>query len=399
MKCKITLNRGLKTVLGIVFSTMIGIAANAQAVIRVESVNTATDEISLINLGDATLDIGSYWLCLGPGSYVQVSNAAVGSTNLAPGENVSVAYNVDPVADGFSLFTTNSFSSSDPNILIDYVQWGAGNQPRVGQAVTAGRWDSASNFVSGESPYTFTGTATDFGSAFWASTQDIIRILSVNTGTDEIVLSNFGTTTVDIGSYWLCLGPGSYVQVSNAAVGSTNLAPGEDVSVAYNVDPVADGFSLFTTNSFGSSDPDILIDYIQWGAGNQPRVGQAVTAGRWDNVNSFVSGDSPYTFAGTATDFGSAFWNSTLGIDDFFESSVNIYPNPVNTELNINIQDESISELDLDIYDLSGRKVISQVINGGLINSIDLVSLRNGLYMLTISDGTNVVLSEKILKR
>ena len=398
MKCTITLKHELRSLLGLLFGLCISGAMYAQAVIRVESVDTDLDEITLTNMGDTAQDVGTYWLCLGPGTYVQVSNAATGSANLGPGENVTVSYNVDPVADGFSLFTTNSFGSSDPNILIDYVQWGAGNQPRVGQAVTAGRWDNVMNFVSGDSPYIFTGTSSDFGSSFWTEAQDIIRVLSVDTGTDEIVLSNFGVTTVDVGTYWLCLGPGSYVQVSNAATGSTNLAPGEDVTVNYDVDPVADGFSLFTTNSFGSSDPNILIDYVQWGAGNQPRVGQAVTAGRWDNVMNFVSGDSPYTFTGTASDFGSTFWDSTLSIEDFFEAGVSIYPNPATDALNIDIQNESLSDLTVTIYDLSGRKVKTQAINGGLVNSVDLFNFRTGMYMLTIADGTQVVLSKKIVK-
>ncbi len=395
----ITLKKTLQKMSMLVFFLMVGAWSYAQAVIRVQSVNVSADEIVLTNLGDASQDVGTYWLCLGPGTYVQVSSAAIGSTDLAPGETVTVSYDVDPVADGFSLFTTSSFGSSDPNILIDYVQWGAGNQPRVGQAVTAGRWDNANNFVSGSTVYNFTGTATDFGSTFWVGAPDIIRVLSVNTGTDQIVLSNFGTTTVDVGSYWLCLGPGTYVQVSAAAAGSTNLAPGEDVTVSYNVDPVADGFSLFTTNSFGSTNPDILIDYVQWGAGNQPRVGQAVTAGRWDDAANFVSGTSPYTFTGTATDFGSTFWTSTLSVGEFSLAEVSFYPNPVENTLNIDINGTSFTTLTLNVYDLSGRAVLSNQIDAQLNSSIDFSSLTNGIYMLNITDGNTILRSEKVIKR
>ena len=395
----ITLKKTLQKMSVLVLFLMVGAWSHAQAVIRVQSVDVSADEIVLTNLGDASQDVGTYWLCLGPGTYVQVSAAATGPTNLAPGETVTVSYDVDPVADGFSLFTSTSFGSSDPNILIDYVQWGAGNQPRVGQAVTAGRWDNVNNFVSGSTVYNFTGTATDFGSTFWAGAPDIIRILSVNTTTDQIVLSNFGTTTVDIGTYWLCLGPGTYVQVSAAATGSTNLSPGGDVTVSYNVDPVADGFSLFTTNSFGSTNPDILIDYVQWGAGNQPRVGQAVTAGRWDDAANFVSGTSPYTFTGTATDFGSTFWTSTLSVNEFNLAQVSLYPNPVDTQLTIDIDGTSFTTLTLNVYDLSGRAVLTNQIDAQLSSSIDFSSLTNGIYMLNITDGNTILRSEKIIKR
>jgi len=169
MKTNFTLQNLYKSTLLLIAGLFISAVLSAQAVFRVKEVNTSTNQIELINLGDMTDDIGSYWLCLGPGTYVQVSNATSGSTNLAPGESVTVNYNINPTADGFSLFSIPSFSSSDPSILVDYVQWGAANQSRVGQAVTAGVWDSASNFVSGDSPYVFTGSAADFGSTFWES--------------------------------------------------------------------------------------------------------------------------------------------------------------------------------------------------------------------------------------
>jgi len=64
--------------------------------------------------------------------------------------------------------------------------------------------------------------------------------------------------------------------------------------LSYNVDPMVDGLSLFSTNSFGSSDPAILLDFVQWGAGNQPRSGQAVNAGRWDDATQFIDCPAPY---------------------------------------------------------------------------------------------------------
>ncbi len=279
-------------------------------VIRISEVNAITDQVVLSNFGNVNVDVGSYWLCLGPGTYAQVSNVATGSTDLAPNESITLTYDVNPTADGLSIFTTNTFGSSDPDVLIDFVQWGAGNQPRVDQAVTAGRWDNAANFVADGSPYTFTGNSEEFGSQFWGGTPQagVVRILQVNATTNQVVLSNFGNASIDVGSYWLCLGPGTYAQVSNVATTSTNLAPNESVTLSYNMDEVSDGLSIFSTNSFSSSDPDILLDYVQWGAADQARVSQAVTAGRWDDANNFVTGGSPYDFTGGASDVGVSFW-------------------------------------------------------------------------------------------
>jgi len=46
--------------------------------------------------------------------------------------------------------------------------------------------------------------------------ESIIRITEVNADTDEVTISNLGTAASDIGAYWLCLGPGTYVQISDA---------------------------------------------------------------------------------------------------------------------------------------------------------------------------------------
>ncbi|MEM9053403.1 MAG: T9SS type A sorting domain-containing protein [Bacteroidota bacterium] len=172
-----------KSIVPVVGALLMSTTLSAQAIIRVKQVDTDADQIEIINLGDEADNIGSFWLCLGPGSYVQISNATSDNTNLAPGESLVVDYNVEAAADGFSLFSTPSFSSSDPEILIDYVQWGAGGQPRVGQAVTAGRWDDVNNFVTGSSPYIFNGTATDFGSTFWnAGSPATVSILELACG-------------------------------------------------------------------------------------------------------------------------------------------------------------------------------------------------------------------------
>ena len=284
-----------------------------KAVIRITEVNATSDLVVLSNLGTVTTNIANYWLCLGPGTYVQVSEATSDSTNLAPNESVTLSYDVNESADGLSVFSTNSFSSTDPEVLVDYVQWGAENQARVDQAVTAGRWDDASSFVSLGTSYTFIGTSDSFGSSFYETEiveagAAIVRIIQVNAATDQVWLSNLGGSVIDVSNYWLCLGPGTYVQVSAATTGETSIEPGENIVLSYDVNESADGLSLFSINTFGSSDPEVLVDYVQWGAADQARVGQAVTAGRWDSTDSLANGGPLYSFDGEAFDFGSIYW-------------------------------------------------------------------------------------------
>lgn len=140
------------------------------SIVRISLVDTAKDEVTLINLGGKSVNISGYFLCLGPGTYREVGTITTADTNLANGESITLSYDMNPDADGLSVFTTNSFSSSDPSILIDYVQWGAASQARVGQAVTAGRWNEATQFIENESPYTFNGESNEFGVSFWSGT-------------------------------------------------------------------------------------------------------------------------------------------------------------------------------------------------------------------------------------
>ncbi len=138
-----------------------------ETLIRISVVDTEKDEVVLTNLGGNTVDISGYFLCLGPGTYKEIGTITTANTNLTNGESITLSYDMNPVADGLSIFSAGSFSSSDPTILVDYVQWGTGDQARVSQAVTAGRWDSASNFVELGSPYSFNGEADEFGVSFW----------------------------------------------------------------------------------------------------------------------------------------------------------------------------------------------------------------------------------------
>ena len=113
--------------------------------VTVTSVNPATDVLTITNMGYSLVNLDNYWLYLGPGIKERVGAVMPirGDFILMENESVTLSCAVTASDDGLSLFSINSFSSSDPNVLVSYVQWGAANHSRVGQAVTAGRWDNA----------------------------------------------------------------------------------------------------------------------------------------------------------------------------------------------------------------------------------------------------------------
>ncbi|WP_157957203.1 T9SS type A sorting domain-containing protein [Winogradskyella tangerina] len=197
MKQKLQFKTMLKAVISFTFFFTGCLVSLAQGA-TFTSVDPVSDVLTITNTGSSMVDINNYWLCLGPGTYVRVGTVTPisGDYMLSPAESVTLTYNVTEAQDGLSLFSTNSFGSSDPNILVAFVQWGAGNQPRVGQAVTAGRWDNASNFVSGSGPYTTTNGGS---AAAWSScdaeggmiqiagTTDTSATICVGEGVDDLI--------------------------------------------------------------------------------------------------------------------------------------------------------------------------------------------------------------------
>lgn len=181
----------------------------AEAAIRITQIDPVNETVTLTNLGGSSLDISGYWLCLGPGQYNRVTGytGITGDLDLAAGEQVIFDLvtgdgNVTalPDADGaLGLFASASFSSSSPEVVKDFVQWGAADQNRVNQGVTAGRWPSNEDFVSGTAPYTFTGGATDIGSAFWSdAAADIAVQVFPNPTPAQITIQGVENTTYEI---------------------------------------------------------------------------------------------------------------------------------------------------------------------------------------------------------
>lgn len=76
--------------------------------------------------------------------------------------------------------------------------------------------------------------------------------------------------------------------------------------------------------------------------------------------------------------------------EDLFESEYNLYPNPANERLNIDLQSAYSGVVEINMLDLSGRKVYSKSYNknGFQFNeTINTTNLSNGLYVIRITQG------------
>ncbi|AXT58806.1 hypothetical protein D1816_00055 [Aquimarina sp. AD10] len=291
-----------------------------------------TDWVEIFNAGTGEADISEYWLCLGPGTYVQIGSVTPlsGNTTIPVGGYLVLPYDLPDTSGGLGLYSTNEFASADA--IVDFVQYGSGGTPRENVAVEAGLW-TAGEFVptvtSEDNSIIFDGDGN--GAANWAETTTVTNgaenVLTMpNTDVRSIVINevrygenkqielwNNGTVAVDLAPYWLCLGPGQYLQVENATVvsGEAQLEPGEFLVLNWNELGDNEGLGLYSTNAFTNA--DALIDFVQWGASGSARESVAVAAGQWTSGEFVQSVRLPsYSISYDGEGNAAADWSETI---------------------------------------------------------------------------------------
>ncbi len=92
---------------------------------------------------------------------------------------------------------------------------------------------------------------------------------------------------------------------------------------------------------------------------------------------------------------------ATVGIEDINANSFNIYPNPSNGLFNINLDVNGISDLLIDVVDLSGRVVYSQFIANAVeasILTINIEGVKPGVYNVRLNSPDFNVVRKLIIK-
>lgn len=89
-------------------------------------------------------------------------------------------------------------------------------------------------------------------------------------------------------------------------------------------------------------------------------------------------------------------FDSSLSTDDFQLTGVGVYPNPAADVLNIESVNTAIDSY--EIFDIQGRKVISQKVNGVNNTVVSLQSLNSGVYFVKIHSQGGTY-TQKFLKK
>jgi subtilisin-like proprotein convertase family protein len=87
--------------------------------------------------------------------------------------------------------------------------------------------------------------------------------------------------------------------------------------------------------------------------------------------------------------------NLSLNAKKFDTSLIQVYPNPAKNTLTV--QFEKIQHLDVVLFDLLGRQVLSKVLKSSSSNTIDVSSLSSGTYIMQLTDNENNKTSKKII--
>ncbi len=302
--------------------------ARSQGIPRLLQVNALTEEVTIKNFGDMTIDISSYWFC-SLIRYAQLSNntnltVTSGSLNLAAGATVTLSFTgagggltgLDEAGADLGLYNTNSFANT--SAMDDFVKWintsdGVG---RTSVAIAKGIWGSG-QAVPVSSPYDFTGSGTDFGLIFWKDPEttmltpldgamnvavstnlEVTFDENIQTGSGNITIKkssddseveaiDVASPAVTVSNAIVTVNPSSdlpddedlYVQIDNTAIEDLagNTFAGISDNTTWNfttvdlTDPVISALSPMDETANVSVAANLVIDFdesVQAGAGN-----------------------------------------------------------------------------------------------------------------------------------
>ena len=88
---------------------------------------------------------------------------------------------------------------------------------------------------------------------------------------------------------------------------------------------------------------------------------------------------------------------NTVGIEES-NNPISVYPNPINSFLNINLTSNTHNAVNLKIYDLKGKEILNLNLKSDQ-NSIKLNGLNSGIYLYKIYNEDNLLKKGKLIKK
>ena len=245
--------------------------------------------------------------------------------------------------------------------------------------------------------------SADFVEVNREAANDALEDVIINeVGVDgRIEFYNGTDAAVDVSGYWLCNFP-AYDQLSSLTVecGDLVIQPGDYLVLSgWDAFDATDAeIGLYRTSSFGSS--SAIVSYLEYGSSGHVRANVAISAGIW-TPDFFLTAPTTGTSIQTFVEDGDLSWenapetfcaeNESTTSSGFISDDVeiNVFPNPANHTLSIDIDGLPQEATTFELFDAAGRQVLRREQEAGNgVNSLDVSQLPTGTYLLRIiNDG------------
>lgn len=220
---------------------------------------------------------------------------------------------------------------------------------------TASNWTASPTLTT--TTYNITGLT--------ASTNYVVRVKSVCDASNESDWSAeipFTTLAGDVTTYTItatATGPGSITPS-----GTITVQEGTDISFS------------FTANE-GATTQQLLVD----------------------NIETAIPTNNEYTFSSVVANHTiEVVFAEETGIEEIdLDATVLLFPNPATSHIEISLSNDLLINSRLDIYDVYGRKIATQMMNNTSAK-VDISGYSTGMYLVRISNDNGVVVKNFIKK-
>jgi len=197
---------------------------------------------------------------------------------------------------------------------------------------------------------------------------------------------------------------GTFIYVASEATQFTNFfgfAPdytsgsmainGDDALELYGSSAVIDTFGDINTD--GSGEPWEYLDGWAYRVNNTGPDGATFVIGSWNfsGINVLDNETSNAT-AATPVPVGT-YMNNTLSTQDLSTVNFSIYPNPTSNGF-VNITTTSNEAINVKVFDVLGKQVLSQTIN----NRLNVSNLNTGVYILQLNQNGATTTKKLVIK-
>lgn len=279
-------------------------------------------------------------------SYVDMINASspiltIVTNCSAVGESCDTPTNVQVNAASNS--ANVSWTSTESAWIVEY------------KLATASNWTASPTLTT--TTYNITGLT--------ASTNYVVRVKSVCDASNESDWSAeipFTTLAGDVTTY----------TITATATGPGSITPSGTVTVQEGTDIT---FS-FTANE-GATTQQLLVD----------------------NIETAIPTNNEYTFSSVVANHTiEVVFAEETGIEEVdLDATVLLFPNPATSHIEIRLSNDLLINSTLDIYDVYGRKIATQMMNNTSAK-VDISGYSTGMYLVRISNDNGVVVKNFIKK-